>query len=62
MYLHITYISKHETNIFVPGLDSTSVERRSLNWEVLGSDPTDVNFSEVCSKKNSFLLIEDYLG
>ena len=51
MYLHIIYINKHETNILVTGLDSTSVEHRSLNREVLGSDPAGVNFWEVCSKK-----------
>ena len=63
MYLHIIYITKHETNILVTGLDSTSVEHRSLNREVLGSDPAGVNMSEVCSKKQIlFLLIEDYLG
>ena len=63
MYLHIIYINKHETTIFVTGLDSTSVEHHSLNQEVLGSDPAGVNMSEVCSKKQIlFLLIEDYLG
>ena len=63
MYLHIIYINKHETNILVTSLDSTSVEHRSLNREVLGSDPAGVNMSEVCSKKQIlFLLIEDYLG
>ena len=63
MYLHIIYINKHETNILVTGLDSASVEHRSLNQEVLGSDPAGVNMSEVCSKKQIlFLLIEDYLG
>ena len=63
MYLHIIYINKHETNILVTGLDSTSVEHRTLNREVLGSDPAGVNMSEVCSKKQIlFLLIEDYLG
>ena len=63
MYLHIIYINKHETNILVTGLDSTSVEHRSLNREVLGSDPAGVNMSEVCSKKQIlFLLIQDYLG
>ena len=63
MYLHIIYINKHETTVFVTGLDSTSVEHRTLNREVLGSDPASVNMSEVCSKKQIlFLLIEDYLG
>ena len=63
MYLHIIYINKHETNILVTGLDSTSVEHRTLNREVLGSDPAGVNMLEVCSKKQIlFLLIEDYLG
>ena len=63
MYLHIIYINKHETTIFVTGLDSTSVEHRSLNREVLGSDPAGVNMSEVYSKiQILFLLIEDYLG
>ena len=63
MYLHIIYINKHETTIFVTGLDSTSVEHRTLNWEFLGSDPAGVDMSEVCSKKQIlFLLIEDYLG
>ena len=51
MYLHIIYINKHETTIFVTGLDSTSVEHRILNREVLGSDPAGVNMSEGCSKK-----------
>ena len=50
MYLHIIYINKHETNILVTGPDSTSVEHRSLNQEVLGLDPAGVNFWEVCSK------------
>ena len=63
MYLHIIYINKHETTIFVTSLDSTSVEHCILNREVLGSDPAGVNMSEVCSKKQIlFLLIEDYLG
>ena len=63
MYLHIIYINKHETTIFDTGIDSTSVEHRTLNREVLGSDPAGVNMSEVCSKKQIlFLLIEDYLG
>ena len=63
MYLHIIYINKHETTNFITGLDSTSVEHRTLNREVLGSDPAGVNMSEVCSKKQIlFLLIEDYLG
>ena len=63
MYLHIIYINKHETIVFVIGLDSSSVERCSLNQEVLGLDSAGVNFSEVCSKKQIlFLLIEDYLG
>ena len=63
MYLHIIYINKHETIIFVTGLDSTSVEYCTLNWKVLGSDPAGVNMLEVCSKKQIlFLLIEDYLG
>ena len=63
MYLHIIYINKHETTIFVTGLDSTSVGHCTLNREVLGSDPAGVNMSEVCSKKQIlFLLIEDYLG
>ena len=63
MYLHIIYINKHETTIFITGLDSTSVDHRTLNREGLGSDPAGVNMLEVCSKKQIlFLLIEDYLG
>ena len=62
MYLHIIYINKHETTIFI-FIFSTSVELRTLNREVLGSDPAGVNMLEVCSKKQIlFLLIEDYLG
>ena len=57
MYLHIIYINKHETNILVTGLDSTSVEHCTLNWEVLGSDPAVVNLLEVCSKKQILFLL-----